>query len=268
MLRPEIHPPLNLVIFKLMPISNGLLQDTNRLRVAAPPKRLRCDRAHALDAAGIIHFGEELQVVKALLNHTLAAKAHIILSTLHAVIQISKRNLWLNHPKLRQMPGGVRVFGTEGGAKGVDRRQSACVDFTLQLTRYCEVHHLPEEVLGIVNLAVFGARKAADVGGSSIRLFHQLLGRHQLVERWLECCCRSCLSFRILGLEALGIGLFQVSHVTTTCRGSSLELCDLFGRRRLSGVLRSLEESCNLEHFASALTVRGSHNGCVYILEP
>ena len=40
----------------------------------------------------MIHFGEELEVVEAFLQNTLAAKAHVILGALHAVIPASPSN--------------------------------------------------------------------------------------------------------------------------------------------------------------------------------
>jgi len=45
----------------------------------------------------------------------------------------------------------VRVFGTEGGAKGVDIRQGAGMGFDVQLAGNGQVDTLSKEIVGIVD---------------------------------------------------------------------------------------------------------------------
>ena len=44
---------------------------------------------------------------------------HVLCQT-HIVLQIGKGDFRLDHPELGGVAGGVGVFGTEGGAEGVD----------------------------------------------------------------------------------------------------------------------------------------------------
>ena len=49
----------------------------------------------------------------AAIQKVLTAMAHIILSALHAVVQLTVCNFWLNHPEFCKMPGGMRIFRTK-----------------------------------------------------------------------------------------------------------------------------------------------------------
>src|SRR5690625_6292770 len=61
------------------------------------------------------------------------------------------------------MPGRVRVFGAERGAKRVYLAQGQAIGFKVELARYGQKRLMPKKVLAEINLAVFGARKVEQV---------------------------------------------------------------------------------------------------------
>ena len=63
----------------------------------------------------------------------------------HGHIQISKRQLRLDHPELGQMATGVRTFGAEGGTKGVDALHPHGERLGGQLPRHGQVGGTVEE---------------------------------------------------------------------------------------------------------------------------
>ena len=74
-----------------------------------------------------------------------------ILGQFHVVLQFEEGRFRLDHPELRRMARGVRVFGTERGAEGVDAAQRECAQLAFELARHREVARLAEEVLRVVD---------------------------------------------------------------------------------------------------------------------
>lgn len=85
------------------------------------------------------------------------AKLQIIFGQIHVFLQAGKRNFRLDHPKFRQMPRGVAVFGPESGAKSVDVAHGAGVGFHVELPADGEPRLHPEEVLSVVHFTGLGA---------------------------------------------------------------------------------------------------------------
>ena len=102
----------------------------------------------------------------------------------HAAVDVDKRHLGLNHPKLGQMARGVGVLGTKRWAKRVNVAQRARVRLALQLPRDSQVRGALEKVLGVVDLLVLGEGDA--VGGEAALLDGQSL----LTQGRELCLCR------------------------------------------------------------------------------
>ncbi len=112
-----------------------------------------------------VHFlGSVLQDIgNDILNH--------ILGQAHIVRQVSEGNLRLDHPELGGMPGGVGIFGTEGGAKGVDVLESHGEGFAVELTGNSQIGGLTVEVLGEIHLAVLSLGDVVQVEGGDLEHF-------------------------------------------------------------------------------------------------
>src|SRR5207248_383751 len=76
----------------------------------------------------------------------------------HVVVEVEKGHLRLHHPELREVPGGVGVFGAEGGTERVDLSKRASKDFGLELTADGKESGTFEEVQMIVDLGVLSGR--------------------------------------------------------------------------------------------------------------
>ena len=69
------------------------------------------------------------------------------------------------------MAGGVAVFGAEGGAEGVYVSERKGKNLGVQLAGYGERYGLSEEILVVVDLAVFGLRKSIHIKSGYLEHF-------------------------------------------------------------------------------------------------
>ena len=176
---------------------------------------------------------------------------------------------WFNHPELRQVPRGVRVFCPEGRTEGVDVTQTAAVSLDIELSAHCEVGTLSEKVLGVVD------------GAYDSLFLYYLLGRLFIV-RLSRCCLGRGLFLGLFpplaGLDALLLGGISPSRPLTTTLTLTTTLFLL--RLRLWLRLRlddgDLLSGCmgvrpkhrsDTELFPSALAICAGDDGCVDVEE-
>lgn len=65
-------------------------------------------------------FVEELEVLLVALEDGIDAELRISLCTFHNVEQVCEGQLRLDHPKLCDVPGGVRLISAESRSEGVN----------------------------------------------------------------------------------------------------------------------------------------------------
>ncbi len=136
-----------------------------------------------LDGLGVGHMAEVrvqhvMQPVKQTLVHKAVEEVHLlrrvfqhvgddilqhILSQLHIVAEIGKRDLGLDHPEFRCVAGGIGVFRPEGGAEGVDIAEGHRKGLAVELTGDGQVCGLVEEVLGVIHRAVLVSGRVGKV---------------------------------------------------------------------------------------------------------
>ena len=121
------------------------------------------------DARGeqvLVHeLGEELEVAGAVLLRVADEVFHELLGEVHVAVEVTERDLGLDHPELGGVAGGVGVFSAEGGAEGVDVAEGAGEDLGLELSGDGEEGLLAEEILGVVDGAVLGLGRVGEVEG-------------------------------------------------------------------------------------------------------
>ena len=74
---------------------------------------------------------------------------------IHIVVQVGKRHFGLDHPELRRVTRRVGLFGAESGPESINAAVCHCESFDVELSRYRKAGFLAEEVLGIIDLALF-----------------------------------------------------------------------------------------------------------------
>ncbi len=108
-------------------------------------------------AAGVLV--EELQFVRALVQHGLHNELEEVLFNVHQLVEIAERDFRLDHPELGSMRLGIAVFCAEGRSKGVDLGKCHGEGFALKLTGDSKGRGLAEEILrGILGTLVCGQR--------------------------------------------------------------------------------------------------------------
>ena len=73
--------------------------------------------------------------------------AQVALCAVHVVYEVTKGDLRLDHPELGEVTSRVRVLGTEGRPKCIDRTKSTCEVLAVELPGHSEVRGLAKEVL-------------------------------------------------------------------------------------------------------------------------
>src|ERR1043166_6999155 len=72
--------------------------------------------------------------------------ANKLLRQVHVALQIAKRHLRLNHPKLRRVAGGIGVLSAEGRTKSVNVRQRASEGLSFQLPAQGQVSGFAKKI--------------------------------------------------------------------------------------------------------------------------
>ena len=133
MLGLQIHAPRDRE-FKLHALAHRGFQVLDGVGVVHAVKRSVHELFHPLDAAIIDAVVEELHVVGTLVQKVSENRLQEPFGQVRVVGQVGKRNLWLDHPELGEVAGGVGVFRPERRAEGVDLGQRTGVRFHIQLT--------------------------------------------------------------------------------------------------------------------------------------
>mmetsp|Transcript_42244 Transcript_42244/g.99192 ORF Transcript_42244/g.99192 Transcript_42244/m.99192 type:complete len:214 (-) Transcript_42244:1071-1712(-) len=111
----------NRFVLKLCAILVSLLQHLYCISVADAGIRLRGgELLQSLPYLLVNTQREEIQIRRTRLKHCSSTILEVVLCALHVIFNVSKSHLWLNHPKLRKMPGCVGGFGTESGSESVN----------------------------------------------------------------------------------------------------------------------------------------------------
>jgi hypothetical protein len=81
-------------------------------------------------------------------------------------VKVGKGDLGLHHPEFGQVAAGVRVFGAEGGPKGVDFGQGQAVGLDIELPGYGQEGLAAKEILTEINTAACRARQVKEIQGA------------------------------------------------------------------------------------------------------
>lgn len=133
MLTAHVHAPdwfldeLHLLVFHM------LLKQSNRIGVAQSLEFVGCHVLKPGLQTLVDPLVEEVNVISVVLNYVPDAILDVVFSQVHDVVNISKSNLWLNHPELCKMPRGVTVLSSESGPKRIDIAHSLAVVLNSQL---------------------------------------------------------------------------------------------------------------------------------------
>ena len=137
------------------------------------------------DAAEVV-VQNVVQTVQQTLIHKLVEEGHFLGSMLQnigndvlqhvlfhpeQIVQIGEGHLGLDHPELGGMAGGVGVFGTEGGAEGIDVAEGHGIGLAVELAGNGQIGGFAEEVLAEVHLAVLGQGNVLQIHGGDLEHF-------------------------------------------------------------------------------------------------
>ena len=133
----EVHTPAYGEL-KLVTVGDSLFEYLDTLGVRQTHKLFGHNRMEALQESLVYHLVEELEVVLAVLERPVDAVLDEVFLEVHQVGEVDERHLGLYHPELSQVAWSIGVFGTEGGAEGVDRTQGSGTELTLELSAHGE----------------------------------------------------------------------------------------------------------------------------------
>ena len=126
--------------------------------------------------AGLHELREEIHVLLAVVQNILEHVLEEVLGDLHIPFQGAEAHLGLDHPELGQVSLGVGVLGTEGRSECVDVLQGGGISLAFQLSAYGQAGTLAEEVLGVVDLSVFGPGDVVQIQGRDLEHLARSLG--------------------------------------------------------------------------------------------
>ena len=157
----DVHAPLHGELELLV----VLLQDLDGVGVADAAKLAVCHQLKALDEALVDELVEESHLIGAVVQNVADDVLGHGLGGVHVAVQIAERHLRLDHPELGGVAGGKALLSAEGGAKGVHLAERHCHGLGFQLAGNGQVDGLLEEVLGVIDGAVFVLGDIVEVEG-------------------------------------------------------------------------------------------------------
>ncbi len=164
MLRLQVGAPLHLVV-ELVVV---LLQDLHRVGVADTAEVTGRHVLQALLQALVHKAVEEVDLLRAALQHAADDVLDHSLGHVHIAGQVTEGHLRLDHPELGGVALGVGILGAEGGAEGVHITEGHGEVLGIQLTGHGQAGFLAEEVLGVVHLPVLGLGDVVQVQGGHL----------------------------------------------------------------------------------------------------
>ncbi len=140
-----------------------LCQLLDRIGVGQPDERGFDDLLKGGTHLRFVMPAEELHIFLVLPEHFAEKVFHILFGKRHVSMNIAEGHLRLDHPELGEVALRVGVLRPEGWAEGIDVLQRQGVGFPFKLTADRQEGLLSEEVLGVIDLPVFGLRHVQQV---------------------------------------------------------------------------------------------------------
>ena len=164
MLRSQVVAPLAWEL-KLLALGDGFLKNTDALGVG---KMHEVGIEHALQTLQqslVYHLVQEFKVVLAVVQSPTDTVLDKVFLQFHQTVHVEECNLRLYHPELGQVARRVAVLCAERRAEGIDGTQCRGTQLALQLTRHGQGSLLAEEVVRVVDLAIFRLLEVVEVLG-------------------------------------------------------------------------------------------------------
>ena len=134
--------------------------DVHGLGVGQPHEGLGQKRPEDVRQGRVHVFGEQAEILGAILHDGAHGVFEHRLGQLHVVFEVGKGHLRLDHPELGGMARGVGMLGPKGGTEGVDLAQGAGQHLGRKLSGHGQVGVLAEKVLS----GPFGRRQGGPGG--------------------------------------------------------------------------------------------------------
>ena len=160
----EVGAPLHLVV-ELVVV---FLQDLHRVGVADAAEIAGGHMLQTLLQPLVHEAVEELDLLRAALQHPADDVLDHGLGHVHVAGQIAEGHLRLDHPELGGVALGVGIFGAEGRAKGVHIAKGHGEVLGVQLAGHGQAGLFAEEVLGVVHLPVLGLGDVVQIQGGHL----------------------------------------------------------------------------------------------------
>jgi hypothetical protein len=144
----QIQPPFHGELEALA----GLLEDLDGIGVRDAVEARLDEFFHARDALLVDAIGEELHVVRPLVQERAEDRLEESLGQVGVGVEVGKGDLRLDHPELGQVARGKGMLGTKGGAERVYLRQGQAIGLDIQLARDGQERGPAEEVFREIDL--------------------------------------------------------------------------------------------------------------------
>ena len=144
---------------------------------------------------------EEVHLFRSILKYIADHIFQHGLCKVHVILEVSECTLWLDHPELSCMTCGVGVLCTECRSECVYIAECLCKGLAVQLTAYCQVGLLAEEVLGIIDVSLLIGRDVIQIHSRNLEHLSSTLtvascdkrcvyiDKSSLLEELMDCIC-------------------------------------------------------------------------------
>ena len=158
-------------------VLHGPAQDRDGLLVGHPGAGASRQGVQLVQQAAAGELVQELQLVRAFLQHGPDQALQEILLDVHQLVQIAEGDFRLDHPELGRVGLGVAVLRPEGGPEGIDPAEGHGEGFALQLARHRQGGGLAEEILREVRLFAQGQGRHREGVPGALRVIARDQGR-------------------------------------------------------------------------------------------
>src|SRR5574344_730311 len=163
----EVDTPIDWE-FKLLSVFDGFFEYADTFGVGKTHKVGGDDTLEAFDEARVDHLIEESQVIGTVVESPFDAEFDKFFFESGEVFNVVEGYFGFHHPEFGQVAWSVAVCGAERGAEGVYAAQSGGAKFAFELAANGKAGLLAEEVLFVVDAAVFFAGRVVEVEGAHL----------------------------------------------------------------------------------------------------
>ena len=156
-------------IFEFIPFADSFFKNFHSFGVRQPHKIIIHHKPQSFNQFLIIHFGQEVEIIHAVIECPADAVLNKVLCQLHVFFYFVECHFGFNHPELRQVTRCVGIFSAECWSECINCSQRHSGKFAFKLSRNGEIGRFAKEIVAVIHFSILGQLDIFQVKRSNLK---------------------------------------------------------------------------------------------------